>query len=156
MQLRLEYTIIPENVLGIQTSRFRVPIKLSKKDNYLALGGEYNSYDSDFYQQLPFPLPLINYCKRLHPNWPCTMGVPPSKIQDQNPNKKHIAETLLFLDVYFVNIQNDIELPNYFLVPPISLSVLLSTRGYQYKFTKKISLYPLRVFTGTRSSCQTQ
>ena len=67
-EVRLEYTILPENDLVIQTSRYRsvlnVPIKRSEKDNYLVIGAEYNRYDFDFNQQLF----LINYYKSCHPN----------------------------------------------------------------------------------------
>lgn len=228
--LRLEYTVIPENDSGIQTSRFRAvlnaPIKLSDKNNYLVIGAEYNRYHFDFRQPLPFdystlerlhiidlnlgytfqwsedwrfigaitprlasnfelgvenndfrlnasaafmierkdiekpyrfviglsynsatglpfPLPLINYYKRFHSNWSYSVGVPRWDIKYHSSNSKHVTQAALFLDGYFVNIQNDILLPNDAVGTAISLSALVSAVGYQYKFTKEISVYGL-------------
>ena len=56
--VRLEYTVIPENDAGIQTSRYRAvlnaPIKLSEKNNYLVIGAEFNRYHFDINRPLPF------------------------------------------------------------------------------------------------------
>jgi len=49
----------------------------------------------------------------------------------------------LFLDGYFVNLQNDIDLPNNTSGAAISLSAFVGALGYQYKITKEISLYTL-------------
>lgn len=228
--LRLEYTVIPENDAGIQTSRYRAvlnaPIKLSEKSNYLVIGAEYNTYHFDINRPLPFesntlenlqifdlnlgytfkwnedwrfigavtprlasnfelgvenndfminaavafmkerkdiekpyrfvlglsfnsatglpfPLPLINYNKRIHPNWSYSVGVPRWDIKYHSANNKHVTQAALFLDGYFVNIQNDILLPNDIVGTTISLSALVSALGYQYKFTKEISVYGL-------------
>lgn len=228
--VRLEYTVIPENDAGIQTSRYRavlnVPIKLSEKSDYLVIGVEYNAYHFDINRPLPFesstlenlqifdlnlgytfnwtedwrfigavtprlasnfelgvdnndfminasvafmkerkdiekpyrfvlglsfnsatglpfPLPLINYNKRFHPNWSYSVGVPRWDLKYHSANTKHVAQAALFLDGYFVNIQNDILLPNDVVGTTISLSALVSAVGYQYKFTKEISVYGL-------------
>ena len=228
--VRLEYTVIPENDTGIQTSRYRAvlnaPIKLSDKDNYLVIGAEYNEYHFDINRPLPFeygsleslhiidlnlgytfnwtedwrfiaaitprlasnfelgienndfrlnasvafmkerkdierpyrfvlglsynsatglpfPLPLINYHKRFHPNWSYSVGVPRWDIKYHSTDNKHVTQAALFLDGYFVNIQNDILLPNDNVGTAISLSALVSAVGYQYKFTKEISIYGL-------------
>ncbi len=228
--VRLEYTVIPENDSGIQTSRYRAvinaPIKLSDKKDYLVLGAEYNRYHFDvnrpipfeynslqrlhiidlnigysfkwtedwrfiaaitprlasnfelgienndfrlnasaaFMKErkdiekpyrfvfglsynsatgLPFPLPLINYNKRFHPNWSYSVGVPRWDFKYHSTNNKHVTQAALFLDGYFVNIQNDIPLPNDVVGTAISLSALVSAVGYQYKFTKEISIYSL-------------
>ena len=47
------------------------------------------------------------------------------------------------MDGYFVNIQNDIVMPNDVLGTSVSLSALVIAVGYQYKFTKEISIYAL-------------
>ena len=49
----------------------------------------------------------------------------------------------MFLDGYFVNIQNDIVLPNDVMGTSLSLSALVIAVGYQYKFAKEISVYAL-------------
>ncbi len=228
--VRLEYTIIPENNAGIQTSRYRAvlnaPMKLSEKSNYLVIGAEYNRYDfninrplpfeyktlerlhiidlnlgytfkwnqdwrfiaaitprlasnfelgienNDFrlntsaafmkerkdidkpyrfviglsYNSatgLPFPLPLLNFNKRFHPNWSYSVGVPRWDFKYHSTDNKHVTQAALFLDGYFVNIQNDILLPNDNIGTSISLSALVSALGYQYKFTNEISIYGL-------------
>ncbi|GAB5475280.1 MAG: hypothetical protein Mars2KO_33790 [Maribacter sp.] len=228
--VRLEYTVIPENDSGIQTSRYRAvlnaPLKLSDRDDYFVIGGEYNEYHFDVNRPLPFesnsletlhiidlnlgytfkvtedwrfiaaivprlasnfeigienndfrlnasvafmkerknidkpyrfvfglsynsatglpfPLPLLNYNKRFHPNWSYSVGVPRWDIKYHSDNKKHVTQAALFLDGYFVNIQNDVLLPNDVVGTSISLSALVSAVGYQYKFTKEISVYGL-------------
>ncbi|HBU78850.1 MAG TPA: hypothetical protein DEF18_12180 [Muricauda sp.] len=56
--LRLEYLNIPENESGVKTQRYKallnVPIKLNEKDEYLAIGGEYNRFDMGYTADLPF------------------------------------------------------------------------------------------------------
>ncbi len=54
-----------------------------------------------------------------------------------------MKQIIMKLDCYFVNIQNDILLPNDVVGTTISLSALVSAIGYQYKFTKEVSLYGL-------------
>lgn len=228
--VRIEYTIIPENDAGIQTSRYRAvlnaPLKLSEKNDYFVIGAEYNRYDFEINRQLPFgsetlerfhiidlnlgytfkwnqdwrfiaavtprlasnfelgienndimlnasaafmkerkdidkpytfviglsfnsatglpfPLPLLYYNKRFHPSWSYSVGVPRSDFKYHSPNKKHVIQAALFLDGYFVNIQNDIMLPNETVGTTISLSALVSAFGYEYKFTKEVSVYGL-------------
>ncbi|MBW8200272.1 hypothetical protein K1F36_10565 [Muricauda sp. W52] len=55
---RLEYLNIPENESGVKTQRYKallnVPIKLNEKDEYLAIGGEYNRFDMGYTADLPF------------------------------------------------------------------------------------------------------
>ena len=49
--VRVEYLRIPNNNIGLETSRYKfslnVPIKLNE-DSYAVLGGEYNQFDIDF------------------------------------------------------------------------------------------------------------
>ncbi|MBW8243339.1 hypothetical protein K1F50_11050 [Muricauda oceani] len=55
---RLEYLNIPENESGVKTQRYKallnIPIKLNEKDEYLAIGGEYNRFDMGYTADLPF------------------------------------------------------------------------------------------------------
>ncbi|MFS4494505.1 DUF6268 family outer membrane beta-barrel protein [Maribacter sp. 2308TA10-17] len=92
---------------------------------------------------LPFPLPVVNYYKRFHPNWSYTIGIPRQDFKYHSNSGKHVLQAALFLDGYFINIQNDVLLPGNAVGESISLSALVSAVGYQYKFTKEISLYAL-------------
>jgi len=103
----------------------------------LIVGLSYNSATG-----LPFPLPLINYYKRFKPNWSYTLGIPRSDLKFYIKDK-HIIQTALFLDGYYVNIQKEIALPDDNSGASISLSAFVGALGYQYKITKEISLYAL-------------
>ncbi len=108
-----------------------------EKPYRLILGLSYNSATG-----LPFPLPLINYYKRFKPNWSYTLGIPRSDLKFYI-NDKHVIQTALFLDGYYVNIQKEIALPDNRSGASISLSAFVGALGYQYKFTKEISVYAL-------------
>lgn len=103
----------------------------------LVLGLSFNSTTG-----LPFPLPLINYSRRFHPNWSFVLGIPKSSLR-HHFNERHLLETALFLDGYFVNIQNDILLDDNSVGSSISLSAAIVAMEYQYKITKRLSLYSL-------------
>jgi len=107
----------------------------------LILGLSFNSATG-----LPYPLPLINYYKRFHKNWSYTLGIPRSDFKFYIKDK-HVLETAVFLDGYFVNLQSNIELPDNNLGTAISLSALVGTLGYQYKITKEVSVYALAGFS---------
>ena len=47
----------------------------------------------------------------------------------------------LFLDGYFVNIQNEIRVPSGELAGAISLSAVVGTLGYQWKWNDYLSFY---------------
>ncbi len=104
----------------------------------LILGLSFNSATG-----LPFPLPILNYYKRFHPNWSYTIGIPRQDLKYYSNSGKHVVQTALFLDGYFVNLQNDIVLPDNNVGTSISLSALVTAVGYQYKFTKEMSWYAL-------------
>lgn len=96
------------------------------------------------------PLPFVYYEKRFRPNWAYTVGVPKTGIKLYT-KKQHFFQAELFLDGYYVNIQNDILLSNNNLATDISHTALLLTLGYQYKFTKDISIYLLGGHTITQN-----
>lgn len=226
--LRVDYLRIPENDTGISTSRYKfllnVPIKVGW-DNFLVTGAEYNRFDVDFSQDLPFdkseldsfhvfdlnlgyitkwndnwrlitivtprlasnftngvssddfffnatatfwkeqnkaekpfriilglsynsttglpfPLPLISYYKRFHPKWSYTLGIPRMNFK-YHPTERHTLQMALLLDGYFINIQDDILLPDSSIGTRISLSSLVGALGYQYNITKSMSFYTL-------------
>lgn len=88
---------------------------------------------------LPIPLPLISYHERFHPNWSFTIGT--SKNNFKYHGKKQSLEVALLLDGYFINVQDDIVLPDNRLGSRISLSALISGLGYQYEFTEQLKFY---------------
>lgn len=101
----------------------------------IVLGLTYNSTTG-----IPVPLPLINYYKKFHPKWSYTMGIPRSNFR-HHFNEKHSLELALFLDGYFMNIQDNIALPYNQIASKISLTALVGTLGYQYNITKNMSLF---------------
>ncbi|UWX55820.1 hypothetical protein NYZ99_05275 [Maribacter litopenaei] len=70
----------------------------------LVLGLSYNSNSP-----VQVPLPVLYYEKRFHPNWSYILGVPKSGMKYFTP-KGHFFRTELFVDGYYVNIQNNILL----------------------------------------------
>ncbi len=101
----------------------------------LILGLTYNSTTG-----LPFPLPLVNYHKRFHRSWSYTLGIPRTDFK-YHLKDKHTLQMALFLDGYFVNVQNDILLPDGELGSAISLSAIVGALGYQYNINKRMSFY---------------
>jgi hypothetical protein len=131
-------------LIGIENNDFRVNLSAvlmkEKKDIdqpfRLILGLSFNSATG-----LPFPLPIVSYYKKFHPNWSYSIGIPRQEFKYHSNSGKHVLKTALFLDGYFVNIQNSISLPDNLIGESISASALVVALGYQYKFTKEISLY---------------
>ena len=101
----------------------------------LVVGLTYNSTTG-----LPVPLPLINYFKRFHLKWSYTLGIPKMDLK-YYLTEKHTFISALFLDGYFVNIQNDILLPDDNSGSAISLSGIIGALGYQYNITRALSFY---------------
>lgn len=112
-------------------------IKDVDKPYRLIIGISYNSTSP-----VRVPWPFIYYEKRFHPKWSYTVGLPKTGMKFFT-KKEHFFQTELFLDGYYVNIQNDISLSNNNIAKDISQTALLLTIGYQYKFTKDISAYLL-------------
>ena len=57
----------------------------------------------------------------------------------------------MFLDGYFVNIQNDIILPDDNVGSAISLSAIIGSMGYQYNISRSSSFYGWAGYTLNRS-----
>lgn len=134
---------------GIQGRDFMVNASLAfwKENNTavkperLIFGLSYNATTG-----LPFPLPLFSYYKRFHPNWSYTVGVPRANLR-YYPGEQHVIETALFLDGYFVNVQDNLVLENGLSASSISLSALIGALGYQYRIRKSFVLYALGGYT---------
>lgn len=107
------------------------------KPSRLILGLSYNSTTG-----LPFPLPVISYRKRFHPNWSYTLGIPSSNF-NYHPTQKHTLQLALLLDGYFINIQEDIALADGAVASRISLSALVANIGYRYKIHKNMAFYAM-------------
>lgn len=101
----------------------------------LIVGLSYNSTTG-----IPVPLPLVSYQKRFHPNWTYTLGIPKSQLR-HFINERHLLDVALFLDGYFVNIQNEIRLPGGERADAISLSAVVGSLGYQWKWNDYLSFY---------------
>ena len=110
-------------------------IKDVEKPFILVLGISYNGTSP-----IDVPLPFVFYEKRFHPNWSYVLGVPKSGMK-YFTKKGHFFQTELFLDGYYVNIQNNILIPGNNLSTDVSSTALLLTLGYQYKITKDMSVY---------------
>lgn len=89
---------------------------------------------------LPIPLPFISYYKKFHPKWSYTLGIPKINFK-YYPNKRNTLQMALLLDGYFINVQDDILLPDVTIGSRISLSALVGVFGYQYNITKLMSIY---------------
>ncbi len=109
----------------------------AEKPFRIVLGLSYNSTTG-----LPVPLPLISYYRRFHPKWSYTLGIPRSNFK-YHISKKHTFEMTMLFDGYFINIQENIVLPDNQLGSKISLSALVGAIGYQYNISKRMSLYVL-------------
>jgi hypothetical protein len=109
--------------------------KYIEKPYKLVLGLSYNATSP-----VEVPLPVLYYEKRFHPQWAYILGVPKSGMKYFTP-KNHFLQMELFLDGYYVNIQNDILLSGNNLSTDVSYTALLLTVGYQYKITKDMSVY---------------
>lgn len=86
------------------------------------------------------PLPVIFFEKAFHPNWTYTVGVPKMGLK-HIVQKKHWLQAETILDGHFVNIQNGISIPEVKSASAVSSIVIIATMGYQYKFTKDMSIY---------------
>ena len=101
----------------------------------LVLGLTYNSTVA-----YRIPLPIVYFEKRFHPDWTYVVGVPKTGLK-YHLNKTHMIQTEFILDGYFVNLQNNIILPNTGFASSISSSAALFTVGYQYNIAKNMSFY---------------
>lgn len=128
---------------GLQQEDFMVNVtagalsqrKDVEKPYTLVLGLSYNGASP-----VRVPLPVAYFEKRFHPHWAYILGVPKSGFK-YITRKEHFFQTELFVDGYYVNVQNDILLSNNILSTDVSNAALLWTIGYQYKFTKAMSVY---------------
>lgn len=135
---------ISSNLIGgLQLSDFLLNATFSlwkerpdlEKPFRLIVGLSYNSTTG-----IPIPLPLVSYQRRFHPNWAFTLGIPKSQLK-YTLGERHFVDAALFLDGYFVNLQNEIRVPGDLEASAISLSAVVGTIGYQWKWNDYLSFY---------------
>lgn len=95
-------------------------------------------------QGRPYPLPVINYYKKFHPQWSYSIGTPKTNLK-YFVNDKNIFQTFVTLDGFFSNIQNNIAVNNQDPSSPIanniSMTLVLGGLGYERQFTKHLVFY---------------
>ncbi|WP_431136114.1 DUF6268 family outer membrane beta-barrel protein [Psychroserpens mesophilus] len=119
---------------GVYTINDRTKDENIDKPYRLVLGLTYNSTTG-----VPFPLPFVNYFRRVNDHWSFSAGIPKSNLK-YFFNEKSIVQTFLTLDGYFANIQKKMIIDGK-QVNNISLSVAVAGLGYEYYFTKHLVAY---------------
>ncbi len=92
----------------------------------------------------PFPIPIINYYKKFHPNWSYSIGSPKTNLK-YFWNAKNNIQGFITLDGFYSNIQNNRSV----LYPDgssasadnISMTIVLGGLGYEHNFTKHLVFY---------------
>lgn len=105
------------------------------KPMLLVLGIAYNSTVA-----FRIPLPIIYYERRFKPNWSFVVGAPKTGLKYHMSDKNQF-QTEFILDGYYVNLQNNIVLPNTISASSVSSSAALVTIGYQRKLAKSTFVY---------------
>ncbi|MBT8261867.1 MAG: hypothetical protein KJO05_03530 [Bacteroidia bacterium] len=99
----------------------------------------------------PFPIPVINYFKKFHPDWSYTVGVPKMNLKHYI-TKKQTVQSFITIDGFFSNIQNDLPIPDGMGMPKIadniSMTTVMAGLGYEYFFSKYVLFYFYGAYTG--------
>jgi hypothetical protein len=125
---------------GVFVINDRTKDETVKKPYRLILGLTYNATTG-----VPFPLPFVNYFRRINDAWSYSAGIPKSNLKYYF-NEKSILQTFVTLDGYFANIQKPMII-NEKQVDNISLSVAVGGLGYEYCFTKHLVAYTYAGYT---------
>ncbi|MBQ4820363.1 hypothetical protein [Aquimarina sp. MMG016] len=114
--------------------RTQVPLKTR-----LVLGVRYSTPAS-----INFPLPIINYFNRFHPDWSYSIGTPKTSIK-YFLNKKNTLQAFVGLDRFYANLQNDRvfedENGNVQVAENVSMLNIIGAMGYEYYFTEHILFF---------------
>ncbi|RZT00033.1 DUF6268 family outer membrane beta-barrel protein [Aquimarina brevivitae] len=98
----------------------------------------------------PFPLPIINYWKRLNASWSYTLGVPKSNLKYYFSDKD-IVQAFATLDGFYANLQDNLVIGNNGdtnrVADSISMTIALGGFGYEHYFTDHLLLYFYSGFT---------
>ena len=95
-----------------------------------------------------YPLPILNYYKRFHPNWTYTLGVPKTNIRHYlNSSHKDALQAYITLDNDFANIHAPFvpissgQNPHGKVAQSIQTTIGLVGLGYEHFFTKQFLFY---------------
>jgi len=109
--------------------------KTIEKPTRLVLGIAYNSTVA-----LRIPLPIVYFEKRFHPHWSYVIGVPKTGMK-YHLGQRHMFQSEFILDGNYVNLHNNIVLPNTISASSVSSSAALVTLGYQFKVWQDMFIY---------------
>ncbi|ARN77915.1 hypothetical protein BST97_07840 [Nonlabens spongiae] len=93
----------------------------------------------------PFPLPYLNYYREFKKDWSFTLGAPKMNLRYRFDDKNSV-QLYARLDGFYANIQNDVD-TNGGIGDNISMTTAMAGPGYQYNFTKHISVYVYAGYT---------
>ncbi|GGI57102.1 DUF6268 family outer membrane beta-barrel protein [Winogradskyella haliclonae] len=119
---------------GIFFIKDRTDAEDIKRPYRLVLGVTYNTTTG-----IPFPLPFVNYFRRINKNWSFSAGVPKSNLKYYF-SESSILQAFGAVDGYFANLQEPLSV-NGQSANNISLSVIVGGLGYEYCFTKHLVAY---------------
>ncbi|MBT9190002.1 MULTISPECIES: DUF6268 family outer membrane beta-barrel protein [Zobellia] len=105
------------------------------KPSIMVLGLAYNSTVA-----LRVPIPIFYYEQRFHKNWSFVVGIPKTGMK-YHLKERHQFQTEFIFDGYYVNLQNNIVLPNTISASSVSSSAALVTVGYQFKLAASTFVY---------------
>lgn len=107
----------------------------------LVVGVQYNTTAGR-----PFPLPYLNYYREFNDKWSFSLGAPKMNLK-RTFNEKHSAQIYARLDGFYANIQNDVLTVEGNTADNVSMTIAMLGPGYQYNFTKHLSIYAYAGFT---------
>lgn len=125
---------------GVFVIKDRTKVKSVTKPYRLTLGLTYNTTAG-----IPFPLPLINYFRQVNEKWSYAVGVPKMNLK-YKLDTRNSFQSFAGLDGYFAHLQKPIFIDGK-EADNISLSLLITGLGYEYKFTKHLVLYAYSGYT---------
>ncbi|WP_296323080.1 DUF6268 family outer membrane beta-barrel protein [Winogradskyella sp.] len=127
----LNSTITKDDIFlngGVFFIKDRTKAKDIKRPYRLIIGVTYNTTAG-----IPFPLPFVNYFRRINQKWSVSAGIPKSNLKYYF-NESSTLQLFTSVDGYFANIQNPIMVDGN-EANNISLSVIVGGLGYEYSFT---------------------
>ena len=98
----------------------------------------------------PFPIPIVNYYRKFHPEWSYSLGSPKTNLK-YFCNKKNTFQAFITLDGFFSNIQKGRNVldedGSSTLAENISMTMVLGGVGYEHGFTKHLFFYAYGGYT---------
>lgn len=98
----------------------------------------------------PFPIPIVNYYRKFHPEWSYSLGSPKTNLK-YFWNKKNAIQAFITLDGFFSNIQKGRNVlhkdGSSTLAENISMTLVLGGLGYERGFTKHLFFYAYGGYT---------